>query len=180
MPLKSDSQWMLWAVPNPAPSLLCSPLLRSTASSTPRPSWSCTGAPTTAPRAPTTSRCWCSGTSSTCSWWAPFLLSLPLALPGRSPDPRASLPGAGDVSLPRAPLGLRGGEDDPGQPAAPAAPPLRAHREDVRRHQVGIALRLARPGHGNASQSLLLSPCHAKSWLKGRALPFFCWRKPEI
>lgn len=25
MPLKSDSQWMLWAVPNSAPSLLCSP-----------------------------------------------------------------------------------------------------------------------------------------------------------
>lgn len=34
----------------------------------------------------------------------PLPLCLPMAPPARSPDPCASLPGAGDVPIPRAPL----------------------------------------------------------------------------
>lgn len=56
--------------------------------------------------------------------------------------------GPGGDALPRAVLGLRGREDDPGQQASSPAPARCSHRQDLSRHQVGVALRLSRPGPG--------------------------------
>lgn len=174
IPLKIDNQWMLWAVPNPA--VLSLP--RSMASSTPRPSWSCTGAPTTAAPAPTTSRCWCSVTSSTCSWWAPLLL-LPLcpprAPPGLSPDPCASLQ-------------VRVMSPYQGPPSESVVvkmipdnrlPPRHLHAVHTGKTFAVIKWESPydSPDQDMVTLSLLLSLC-TQSPASDTALPSFCWRKP--